>query len=172
MEGLIHREPRDREFEEELASHIELAAEDYRRAGMRPEEARRAARIRVGGIESVKENVRAQRGFPGIETFLRDLRYAGRFLRRNPGFAALAILILAFGIGANTAVFSVVNAVLLKPLPYRDPNRIVTLTNPSEASEAVGPLAARLVSIPTSRIGKARARPSRQWPTTTTGRCR
>jgi hypothetical protein len=100
-----------------------------------------------------------------IDDLLRDLQYAARNLKRNRGFATLAILIMALGIGANTAVFSVVNAVLLKPLSYRDPDRIVSLSNLSTSREA-GTALSKQVSIPTFRTGTTRVRPLRRWPTT------
>lgn len=118
----------DRDLENEIESHLQLHVDDNLRAGMTLDEARRRALVRLGGVESVKEAYRDRRGIPLLETTLQDARYAIRTLRRNRGATLVGILVMALGIGANTAVFSVVHAVLLNPLPYPDPDRIVTLT--------------------------------------------
>ena len=117
----------DRELEEEVRFHLEMKAEEYVASGMSPEEARRAALRRFGNETRMREMSRETWGFVVMETFLQDVRYGARVLAKNKGFTAVAVLTLALGIGANTAIFSVVNDLLLRPLPYGDAERIAML---------------------------------------------
>src|SRR6185295_4328892 len=122
---LFDRRRLEGELDDELGAYLEDLTARKIQAGLDPEAARRAAAMEMDGIEAVKEDVRSARIGRGLETTIQDVRYAGRGLWRSRGFAAAAVLTLALGIGANTAIFSVVNAMLIAPLPYRDASRLV-----------------------------------------------
>src|SRR5260370_37635066 len=129
IRGLFVKDRLERELDDEVRFHLEMQAEDNRRAGMNPAEARYAAMRSFGGIEQMKEKFRERRTLSLVETVVQDLSHGMRSLRRRPGFTIVAGLSLALGIGATTAIFSVLNAVALRPLPYADAERLLWMTD-------------------------------------------
>lgn len=134
IRSVFHWRSRDEDFDAELNQHLELAIEDNLRRGMPPEEARRLALVRLGGLEQTRELHRESRGLPMLETLSRDLRYALRTMRRDAALTTFAVLIVGLGVGASSTVFSVLNTLLLRPLPFSDPARLVWIANGDSAN--------------------------------------
>ncbi|PYU76669.1 MAG: hypothetical protein DMG52_03275 [Acidobacteria bacterium] len=123
--ALFGSEGRDRDLAEEMEAHVLMHVEENLHAGMSLGEARRDARIKLGGMEQTKENYRARRGLPLLENFLSDLRFGARALRKNPGFTAVAVLTLVLGIGLNTGIFTILNGAALRLLPVPHAEEVV-----------------------------------------------
>jgi predicted permease len=141
---LFRKEQAEKQLDSELRFHLERQVADYIAAGMNPDEARRRAHLEFGAPEGIKEDCRESRRANWIDTLLQDLNFGLRILRKNPGFTVVAVLTLGLGIGANTAIFTVLNSVILRPLPYRDPSRLALVwtgsdQNPQARFPASGP---------------------------------
>ncbi len=117
----------DQRLREEMAEHVALQTEENLRAGMSPVEARRQAALKLGAAQAIREQHHAEQGLPLAENFLLDLRYAFRMLHRSPGFSLIVIATMALGVGATTAIYSVIDATLLHPLPYPNPSELVRI---------------------------------------------
>jgi putative ABC transport system permease protein len=128
IRALSSRAAADRDVTDELQHYLEQSAAAYRARGYSPEQALHAARLEVGNMTNVREQVRGAGWEHGVETLARDLRFAARRLRAEPGFTAITVLTMALGVGATTAIFSAVNPILLEPLPYRDPSRVAAIS--------------------------------------------
>ena len=127
--GLFRSWKLDQELKEELEFHLDMQTEENLRKGMNPKEARRQAQIGLGGIDQIREECRDRRGFQFLANSFQDIRYGSRLLMRNPVFAFTAIATLALGIGANTAVFSVINAAMPRPLPFDQPDELIKVAH-------------------------------------------
>jgi predicted permease len=132
VRAFFRKAPLDEDLDAEMASHLEMAVEENVQRGMTPEEARRQAMVRFGGVQQAREKQREARGLPFLDVLGQDMRYTFRTLGRDVGFTVVAVLILALGIGANVAVFSVVNTILLRPLPFHDSQQLVWIAPPPQ----------------------------------------
>src|SRR5215510_14432710 len=129
LRGLFLKRKTERDLEDEIRSHLDMQFEDNLRLGMTPEEARYEALRKFGGVEQVKESYRDRRSLPIVDSTLQDLRYGLRMLLKHKGFTAVAAMSLALGIGANTAIFSLIDAVMLRMLPVERPEQLYFIQN-------------------------------------------
>jgi len=136
--GVFAKDDRERELADEIESHLQMHAEDNMRLGMSPDEARRAAILKIGSVESLKESYRERRGLPLVDHLMQDLRYAARTLRRSPGFTLVAVVTIALGIFGPTVMFTMAKAWILDPLPFTRPNELVDLRSLDQESGSVG----------------------------------
>ena len=166
LRTLFRWRKQEQDLRDELTAHVAMDAQERIDAGESPDVARSAARRDFGNVARIAEDTRAAWGWTGAEQVLQDLRYALRQLRRSPGFSAVVIATLALGIGGTTAVFSVVQAVLLAPLPYEQPGQLVRFYQQEPDKPAHAQLPRRSHISRRFAITRRRSRPSRRWPTT------
>ena len=164
LTALFRRRRLERDLDDELAFHLAMREADYRHGGVPQADARYAARRRFGNVASLKEQCRDMWTFHPLETLSQDVRYALRTLRKSPGFTVVAVLALAIGIGGNTAIFSLIDAVRSRALPYKDPDALVQLWGNVRARDESS---AAATPIPTFSTGARSRRASRTWPRST-----
>ena len=160
LKALIHRRAFDRDLEEEIAFHLAMRERKQQNLGFNSDEARHAARRRFGNATLLKEDTREMRTFTLLETLWQDMCFAARTLRKSPAFLAVVVLSLALGIGANSTIFSVLNALMYRPLPYPQPDRLMAIFE----TEAGVPNGQEPRPSRTERIGESRAMSSKTSP--------
>src|ERR1700685_3159053 len=138
LRSLLRHDATGKELDQELLFHFDQQVDKYVRSGLTREEAIRRFRLEFGGLDQVKQQCREARGVTFLETLVQDVRFGLRMFRRDTGFTAIVVLTLALGIGANTAIFSLIDAVLLKMLPVKDPQQLVALTDPTFEGVSIG----------------------------------
>jgi putative ABC transport system permease protein len=139
LKAVFLKDSMDRDMAEQMQHHLDLMTEENARSGMKPADARNAALRKFGGIEQIKEQARDQRGLPLLENALQDFSYGFRVLRKSPGFTMITVLTLALGIGATAAIFTIVNSVILQPLPYHDSGRLASLRESFKGQPSINP---------------------------------
>lgn len=167
--NLFRKERRERDLAAEIESHLQMHIEDNLRSGLDAQEARRIAQIKLGGAEQVKLNYRERQTLPALEMILQDSRFALRLLAKNPGFTAIAALTLALGMGATTTIFSVVNSVLLRPLPYQNHERLLRIQETHPGSAGIGFTFATFLDLVREAQTVENASAFREWVFNVTG---
>src|ERR1051326_4191804 len=156
LKELLSRNKTEAELNEELTAYLQNAADHKIQAGAKPDEALRAARLEMGATESVKHQVRAVSWEFALEVFVQDVRYGMRMLLKAPLFTAVALTTIAIGIGANTAIFSLVDAVLLRPLPYPEPQRLIIAGTNQRGESQMSPIDRKSTRLNSSHIPLSR----------------
>ena len=167
--GLVRKRRHDHDLATEMESHLQMHIEDNLRAGMTVADARREAIMKLGGVEQTKEICRDRRGLPLLETLFHDLRFAFRLVRKNPGFTSIAVLTLALGMGASTTIFSVVNGVLLRPLPYQNHDRLLRVQETHSGAVGSGVTFATFLDLAREVRTVENASAFREWVFNVTG---